>query len=262
MNRSRYAVAFTGLFLAGAALRIMLWLANPSWNAFDDHFEPITMIMNTGTLPRLTGCWQCYHPPFFYLSSAVAGQVMLLSGLPKDFLHKALQSLCCIFGIMNLGVIYLIVRNAPLSNAARAVAFAIACFLPQHIYISAMHSNDTLSYLLTSLCLYLCLSIVRRTPSPWRLVLFSVCATAALFTKYTALVVIPGFVVALAVFWTHSHLPLRRCLSDSKEGSSFENLYPTSHHQASVAAIPPLRAAFRMSGHLQHHLRHVLEGVS
>jgi hypothetical protein len=38
-------------------------------------------------------------------------------------------------------------------------------------------------------------------------------------------------------------------LSVSKGVSSFENPYHTSRHQASVPAIPPLRGAFRMSGH-------------
>jgi len=45
-------------------------------------------------------------------------------------------------------------------------------------------------------------------------------------------------------------------------GSSFENPYRTLRHRASVPAIPPLRAAFRMFGHLRQHLQHVLKGVS
>src|SRR5450759_5025314 len=48
------------------------------------------------------------------------------------------------------------------------------------------------------------------------------------------------------------------CLSESKGGSSFENLLATSRHQVSVAAIPPVWAAFRAT----RHRRHVLEGVS
>ena len=49
-----------------------------------------------------------------------------------------------------------------------------------------------------------------------------------------------------------------RCLSESKGVSSFKNPYPTLRYQASVGAIPPLRAAFRAS----RHRRHVLKGVS
>jgi hypothetical protein len=44
-------------------------------------------------------------------------------------------------------------------------------------------------------------------------------------------------------------------------GSSFENLYPTSHHQASVPVIPALRAAFRISRDLRQQLRHVRKGL-
>jgi len=48
------------------------------------------------------------------------------------------------------------------------------------------------------------------------------------------------------------------CLSVSKGVSSFENPYATLRHQASVPAIPPLRAAFCTA----RHFRHVLKGVS
>ena len=52
------SLAVYGLLILGAALRLALYWINPPANSFDDHFEPIKFIMNTGSLPgksRLLG---------------------------------------------------------------------------------------------------------------------------------------------------------------------------------------------------------------
>jgi hypothetical protein len=69
--------------------------------------------------------------------------------------------------------------------------------LPAHIYISAMNSNDTASCLTMALCVYIFLIAIERKLTVRLLFLLSACMTAAIFTKYTALAVIPAVMITL-----------------------------------------------------------------
>ena len=211
MNKPAYSRFSLALFLAGAGLRILLFLANPAWNSFDNHFEPISLIMSTGAIPHLNSCFECYQPPVFYAISAFFAQIVLVFGITGVYLVKVLQSLSCFYGILHLAVIYLILRKLPLSDFARIIAFATVCFLPQHIYISAMNSNDTISYLAVSFCLYLFLAAYEwNLALPW-LVLLSIAVTATIFTKYTALAIIPAMMLTLVI------MRLRRAIVSTKK---------------------------------------------
>ena len=68
-----YKSFFILFFILGSLLRILLCWSNPPGNFFDNHFDPILLIMKTGTIPGKNDCWQCYHPPVFYWISAMAG---------------------------------------------------------------------------------------------------------------------------------------------------------------------------------------------
>ncbi|MCC6449582.1 MAG: glycosyltransferase family 39 protein [Candidatus Aureabacteria bacterium] len=193
-----WAVAF---FLCGALMRLALCWSNPPTNAFDDHYEPILMIMRTGVIPAKDACWECYHPPVFYWLSAMIGNFAVRMGVHPRHLLKLLQFIPCVYGILNMGMIYLILRKVPLSDFPRLAAFGTVCFLPRHIYMSAMHSNDTISYLCVSLCIYLLLIAIERTLSPASLVAVTVALTIALFTKYTAYAMLPVTLIAFAALF-------------------------------------------------------------
>lgn len=176
-------------------------LVESSRNAFDDHYEPILMIMRTGVIPAKDACWECYHPPVFYWLSAMIGNFAVRMGVHPRHLLKLLQFIPCVYGILNMGMIYLILRKVPLSDFPRLAAFGTVCFLPRHIYMSAMHSNDTISYLCVSLCIYLLLIAIERTLSPASLVAVTVALTIALFTKYTAYAMLPVTLIAFAALF-------------------------------------------------------------
>jgi len=80
----------------------LLWWANPPSNSFDDHFEPIVMIMQTGATPAKDACRQCYHPPVFYWISAIVGSVAAGMGCGGESLLKLLQFLSCLYGVLTL----------------------------------------------------------------------------------------------------------------------------------------------------------------
>jgi len=193
-----YKSIFILFFVLGSLLRIWLCWSNPVGNFFDNHFEPILLIMKTGAIPGKNDCWQCYHPPVFYWISAMVGHVAAHMGVVKlSQLLKVFQFVVCFYGILTLGVLYLILNKLALSDFSRLLAFGTACFLPRHIYMSAINSNDTISYLFVAVSLYLLLLTIDKK-FPFSLLLAaSLVLSITLFTKYTSFVVLP---VVLMVF--------------------------------------------------------------
>ena len=212
-KRNAYNYLALSFFILGAVLRILLCLRNPPENAFDDHFEPIFMIMKTGHIPAKDACWQCYHPPVFYWISAMVGNLAKTAGLPFQEIVKILQFIPCCYGILTLPILFLILRKVPLSSFSRTIAFGTACFLPRHIYMSAINSNDTISYLLVAISLYLFLLAIERRLPHALVIVTSVIVTVTLFTKYTTYVLIPVLVVAYAaILLARKPVPRRHAL--------------------------------------------------
>jgi hypothetical protein len=189
-------------FICACFLRILLFLINPPLNAFDNHFEPIFLIMKYGTVPAKDACWQCYHPPVFYWISAMVGNLAVKMGATLTQLLKLFQFICCLYGILTVGIIYLILNKIKLSEFSRLFAFGTICFLPRHIYMSAMNSNDTITYLLVAICTYLLLITIERKFSPTSVIAVSIAITITLYTKYTSFVILP---VMLTVFLLAYH---------------------------------------------------------
>ena len=197
MSKKLFAYVLPGILVAAGVIRFLLFLANPPGNAFDNHFEPVLLILQTRVVPPLNACWECYQPPVFYLASAMAGKFAIVFGMAPVLLPKLLQFLSFLCGILHLAFILMILKKLPLSGFARAVAFSFACFLPAHIYISAMFSNDTASYLAVALCVYIFLiAAEKKLPLRW-LIYLGVAVTIAAFTKYTSLAIIPAIAGAL-----------------------------------------------------------------
>lgn len=186
----------------GTGLRLLLFWANPPDNAYDNHFEPINFIIQYGFIPPKAACWECYHPPLFYYISAKIGLILLGFGVSEYHLLKALQFLSSLFGIANLGVIYLVLKRLPISNFSRLITFGTICFLPVHLYMSAIHSNDTVTYFFVSLCIYLALVAADKNFPYSILIILSIVLSLTLLTKYTALVILPtiGIIFVSAIF--------------------------------------------------------------
>jgi hypothetical protein len=179
-------------FSLAAVVRLLLCWANPPGNSFDDHFTPIFMIIKSGMTPAKDACFQCYHPPVFYWISAMIGKLALNAGASLPHMIKLLQFVCCFYGIMTVGICYLILEKFPFSNFSKLLGFGTVCFLPRHIYMCAMNSNDTISYLFVAASIYLAIIAWERGLSPWSLGALSVVLWITIFTKYTSFVVIPA----------------------------------------------------------------------
>src|SRR6266508_130531 len=185
------------LLVLGAAIRLALWWRNPSDNSFDDHYLPVSLILQTGEIPNKLACFQCYHPPVFYVLSAAVATVLLGVGATPATTAKALQLLNCALGIGTLGVVYAILRRLPVSTFGRLVSFSLIVFLPRHMYMSAMYANDAAAGFFATLSAYLAIRLLQGADGWIMVLLLAVTVTAAIFTKYTALAVLP--MIAMAV---------------------------------------------------------------
>lgn len=193
--------AVWALLIVGTLLRLALYVGNPGANSFDNHFEPVYLLMENWSIPAKGECWQCYHPPLFYMISALWGSLVTALGAGPAALEKALQFLPALYGIVTLPFIYATVKRLPLSNFSRVAALGVAALLPRHIYMSAMHTNDTLSCLLVTIAVYLTLRAIDEKFAPKTLVLLSLVMGLALLTKITTLVLLPAVgVLFLAAF--------------------------------------------------------------
>lgn len=198
------------LFGLGAGLRLILFWANPPNNAYDNHFEPIFFIMQYGLIPPKKACWECYHPPLFYYTSAQLGWVFTKLGANDFQIMKGLQFVSCFFGIANLAVIHMVLKKLPLSDFSRLLAFATVCFLPVHIYMSAIHSNDTITYFFVSLCVYLAfIAIDKKFAFPY-LAGLSIVMGVTLFTKYTALIIFPTISIIFMITFLKQDIVSRK----------------------------------------------------
>jgi 4-amino-4-deoxy-L-arabinose transferase-like glycosyltransferase/lysophospholipase L1-like esterase len=195
----KFKILYGVILGAAIMVRLALALTNPPANAFDDHFEPISYIMQQGALPPKHGCWQCYQPPMFYAVAAGVGTILRGVGAERWHLLKAFQLLSCVYGILALFLYYLILKKLPLTEFSRIPALLLVCFLPRHIYMSAIHSNDTISYLAVAVSTYLILVAIDSKFAVRHALLLGLANTLAIHTKYTAYVVIPMTLVAFLV---------------------------------------------------------------
>ena len=145
----------------------------------------------------------------------MAGHVAMHMVVKLSQLLKFFQFVVCFYGILTLGILYLILNKLPLSNFSRLLAFGTACFLPRHIYMSAINSNDTISYLFVALSIYLLLIVIERKFPFFLLLTVSIVISVTLFTKYTSFIVLP---VVLMVF---ASLAYKRLFPSRKQALLF-----------------------------------------
>ncbi|MGD0276034.1 MAG: hypothetical protein ABSB79_08250 [Syntrophales bacterium] len=196
-NGKKYVLIF---IILGIFLRLLLCWYNPPENYFDDHFAPTLLFLAKGEIPHKDACLECFHPPVFYYASAVVYKIALSMGInEKKVIFKLLQFVNCFYSILTLGLIFLILNKLRLSDLSRTMALGTICFLPRHIYMSAIYSNDAMTYLFVSLCAYFLLISIEKKSSLFSLVALSISMTIAIFIKWNALVVIPMAAVTFAL---------------------------------------------------------------
>lgn len=180
----------------GVLLRGLLAWAIPPERSYDDHFEPVQILLQQQRLPDAADCWECYQPPLYYVVSAGvfrAGEALAgLNGAGADAAQragrKAMQFVSVAAGGLTLVLCVLVLRVGGARPAwIEALALGLAAFLPAHVLMSAIVTNDALTYLLATAAIYAALRAF-ETPGATRWwVLAGAAAGAAILCKSYAL---------------------------------------------------------------------------
>jgi hypothetical protein len=123
---------FILLLAVGALLRLLLVAGSPTpfGYVFDFYHEAIQHSWNTGSLPRAEDCWQCYHPPLFYLVGlAFYGLGRAIGGTDAAGL-RALGVLPLACGVALAWACWALMRRFRLDSAERLLAFALVLAFP------------------------------------------------------------------------------------------------------------------------------------
>lgn len=141
------------LVLVAVAVRLNNALRYPPDWGFDASFNwrYIYRMSRDWALPDPAAGWSTGDPPlYFFLSALVWRGLEGLGG--RDLVLQALPLLSTLFGLAVAGLAVLLVRRTDPENPRRAwLAGALLLFLPAHIHMSAMVSEEMLAALLTSL---------------------------------------------------------------------------------------------------------------
>jgi len=186
---------FGAVFALAVALRAALCVVNAAAN--DDHMPPIYTIAQTGRLPDVHDCFECYQPKLFYVVGAGLLRALRL-GEGVGAIH-AIEWLNFLLGVWTLWVVLLFTRTLPFPPAQRLVGFALAALNPYLVAAHGQASNDAAVILFGAGCLYqLRLFLARPDESPRSLALAAACALLAGITKGSGLVLIIGMGLLLA----------------------------------------------------------------
>lgn len=166
------------------------------------HLEYVNLIRQRGELPLATDAFSAYHPPLFYVASALLMTVFRpeAGGLVSVALLRAIPLLS------GLGIVWLTWalarRLLPRDPASSACAVLFAGFLPLDVYMSAYLSNETLHAFLAGAALLAASRAMLRETVRWQdLALVGFLLGLALLTKFTAVLIAGLVVCGLAFHW-------------------------------------------------------------
>ena len=145
---------------AGVALRVAMFVAMPPRLAYDNHYRVIELMRAGHRLPRPDECWECYQPPLYYVVasgvySAAGAMSSGDSAAATASARKAVQGISLVAGCCTLFFCLAILRRVcPCDPFTEAVCLGAVAVLPQHLFMSAMATNDATCYLLATVAIW------------------------------------------------------------------------------------------------------------
>ncbi len=167
-------ILFVFVFLIALALRVNLALVNQEAN--DPHFEVIKIIKDQGKIPRVSDCWECFHPKLYYLVTAFVLKVIPVKAVSDQI--RVAQLINCAAGILTLWIIFLFLKQKVPDIKLRFLSFSLIALNPKFIGVNAQASNDSFVILFASLVIYLTYRLLLTSDKKyfWGITLFTVLA--------------------------------------------------------------------------------------
>jgi hypothetical protein len=199
------------LLAAWAVLAVNNIMKIPLYVGYDvvHHYAYISYITEKGTLPLATEGWQMFQSPLFYLLSAGLWKFLSLF-LPANAAQFLLRiiPLCC--GALQVQLAYQAVRYVfPSRTDLQTLGTIVGGFLPMNFYISQVVGNEPLAGFLSAAAIVIALGILTKTgPLPkGRLAFLGIMLGLACLTKFTAVLLIPAFVLLLIYVMSEKEQP-------------------------------------------------------
>ncbi len=191
------------LLLSGIWLRFVWYVVIeiPPYVGFDaeQHLRYISRLMESPALPRASEGWAMYHPPLYH---AVTAQWMRLvdPGADRAVARGVVSLLPVLSGFGMAFVARSLARLlAPEQRWLEATALLVAGLLPMNLTLASCASNESLHALLASLALLVALrALVAPRARRRQDVALGLLLSAALLTKYSAALLVPVLVGAVA----------------------------------------------------------------
>ena len=142
-----YKYAIRLVLLIGILFRVIVFSVSPPNNAYDDHLEVVNLIAKHGfDRPAPFDCWECYQPPLYYYSGAVAFKLAESLGFDIDVRWKFVQAINLVLSILVVLIFYQILKEFSISDKYKLLYLSFIAILPRDIFTAAMSGND---YMLT-----------------------------------------------------------------------------------------------------------------
>jgi len=180
----------------GVVLRALLvWgCPVPFGYVFDYYYEAIEFVYKTGRVPVATDCWQCYHPPAYYVLGGAfytAGHWLAgASDSARDWGLRALGLLPLIAAAVASFYSYRLVRFLTRDRGLSALGAGIIAVFPC-LFISsyAPEADILVTAAMTALLFHLTRYFARTRRQTWRTaVLLGALAGLAAASKYSGLI--------------------------------------------------------------------------
>ena len=185
--------------LVGTLLRINNVFRYPIDMGFDaaGNWEYIDLLLRSFRLPAPDEGWSTAHPPFFYGVSAAIARLVggARDGIDKVAAVHVIRLAMAASGLAGIAAAVWLVRCvAPEAGRRAFLAGALLLFLPVHVYMSAMLSEEVLVTALISIAVVGVALDLQRPPESReglpRAILWGVFAGLALATKLTGLLIV------------------------------------------------------------------------
>jgi 4-amino-4-deoxy-L-arabinose transferase-like glycosyltransferase len=161
---ARWTLALGALLSFGAAQRAWNLFRYPVDMGFDaqGNWAYVEMLLAGWRLPAPEAGWSTGHPPLFYaLVAAIGG---LLEDAGKDAIARSGVALCALLGLAAIAAVAVYVRRLePRSGRRALLAAALLLFLPVHVYMSTMLSEEML---VTALVTFALVGLARELGRP------------------------------------------------------------------------------------------------
>ena len=205
-STARHASACLAVLLAIAiALRFLLVVYSPQpfGYVWDYYHEGVRLLYSKGRLPASTDCWQCYHPPLFYVIGwpFYAFQRWMAPGPDDTIALRAIAALSLLWSGITIYYGYKLLRLFRCRGASLLLGMALLFVFPCLFISSYAAEADILLTAIASAIIYYLTRyfVLTNRMTALDTLRLGILAGLAASTKYSGLVVVASIIIVFSV---------------------------------------------------------------